>query len=163
MATSQISPDGDAIVCEVQIAAPPERVFQALVDPTEVLKWWGQPGIYRCMEFESDLRVGGHWRSAGVGGRDDKFEAFGEYLEIDRPRLLAYTWNASWTGDFKTTLRWELQKTKEGTLVRLRHSGFAGKQDASRNYQGWPRMLGWLQALIERGETIDDRPAASWG
>jgi len=161
MATSQASSDGSAIVCQVQISAPPERVFQALVDPTQVLKWWGQPGIYRCTEFESDLRIGGKWRSAGVAGHGKTFEAYGEYLEVDPPHLLVYTWHASWTGNLETTLRWDLQKTKGGTLVKLRHSGFAGKGDAARNYQGWPRMLGWLQALLERGETIDDRPPAS--
>jgi uncharacterized protein YndB with AHSA1/START domain len=162
MATSQMTPDSDAIVTEIRIAAPRERVFQALVDSTQVLKWWGQPGIYRCMEFQSDLRVGGKWRSAGVSGQDNTFEAHGEYLEIDRPRLLAYTWFATWTGDLETTLRWELEETKEGTLVKLRHSGFASKPDAAQGYRGWPRMLGWLQALLERGETIDDRPPAAW-
>jgi hypothetical protein len=24
-------------------------------------------------------------------------------------------------------------------------------------YSGWPRILGWLQGLLERGETVEDR------
>jgi uncharacterized protein YndB with AHSA1/START domain len=159
----RVSPDSDAILSEIYVAAPPERVFQALVDPIQVVQWWGETGIYRCTEFHGDLRVGGKWRSAGIAGQDHKFEVFGEYLQIDPPRLLEYTWVASWSGDLKTILRWDLQQTKEGTLVKLRHSGFAAHPEAAQNYRGWPRMLGWLQSLLERGETVEDRPPASWG
>jgi hypothetical protein len=33
MAIAAVTPDKDAIVCEIHVAAPPERVFQALIDP----------------------------------------------------------------------------------------------------------------------------------
>jgi uncharacterized protein YndB with AHSA1/START domain len=157
MATSPVSPDADAIVSEMHIVAPPDRVFQALVDPKQVVQWWGQVGIYRCTEFHSDLRAGGKWRCAGVDGQGHAFEALGEYLEIDRPRLLVYTWVASWTGEVKTTVRWTLEPQDRGTLVTIRHSGFAAHPELAQNYRGWPRMLGWLQALLERGETVDSR------
>ena len=61
-------PNSDDIVSEIRIAAPRERVFQALADPLQVVQWWGQAGIYRCKQFESHLRVGGAWRSIGVDG-----------------------------------------------------------------------------------------------
>ena len=66
MASITVSPAQDALTGEIFIAAPPERVFQALVDPSQVLRWWGQTGIYRCTDFQSDLRPGGKWRNAGV-------------------------------------------------------------------------------------------------
>src|SRR5579864_3982246 len=78
----------DSIQAEIFIAAPPARVFQALVDPQQVLAWWGQTGVYRCTEFNNDLRVGGKWRSAGVAGQDDRFTVTGEYLQVDSPRVL---------------------------------------------------------------------------
>ena len=162
MATPEVTPNADEIVSEIQIAAPPRRVFQALVDPAQVVRWWGQTGIYRCTEFESDLRPGGKWRTAGVSGDGRAFEAAGEYLEIDPPRLLVHSWVASWTGDVKTTVRWELEPVKQGTLVRIRHSGLAAHPELAGSYSGWPRLLGWLQALLERGETVDDRKPASW-
>ena len=44
MPVSQITPDQDAIVTEIEIAAPPERVFQALTDPAQLMLWWaGHP------------------------------------------------------------------------------------------------------------------------
>lgn len=160
MATSKLTPDADAIVSEIHIAAPPERVFQALVDPQQVLQWWGQQGVYRSTHFQSDLRPGGKWRTVGVNADGRNFEASGEYLEIDPPHLLVYSWVASWTGDAKTTVRWELHPDKEGTLVRLRHYGLAAYPELAKSYSGWPRMLGWLEAFLVRGETVDDRKPA---
>lgn len=62
MTTANITPDGDTILAEVFIAAPPERVFAALTDPRQMLEWWGQKGMYRCTQFHTDVRPGGKWR-----------------------------------------------------------------------------------------------------
>jgi uncharacterized protein YndB with AHSA1/START domain len=162
MAEPQAAPNPDEIVSEIHIAAPPERVFQALVDPAQVPRWWGQKGIYSCTKFEADLRAGGKWHTIGVTGDGKNFEISGEYLELAPPSLIVTTWIATWTGDVKTTVRWELQPAKNGTLLRIRHSGLAAHPEIAQAYRGWPRMLAWLQALVERGETVDQRPAASW-
>jgi hypothetical protein len=42
VATMTVTPDRDAIISEIYIAASPERVFQALVDPQQVVQWWGR-------------------------------------------------------------------------------------------------------------------------
>jgi uncharacterized protein YndB with AHSA1/START domain len=157
MATPKTGADVDVIVSEIQIAATPEQVFRALVDPSEVVKWWGQIGVYRCTDFEADLRVGGRWRSRGEGPNGSPFEVHGEILEIDSPRLLMYSWISSWTGEARTAVRWELEPKNNGTLVTLRHSGFANHPELAQNYRGWPRMLGWLQSLLEKGQTVEDR------
>lgn len=162
MAAAEQSVNPDEIVSEIQIAATPERVFQALVDPSQVVQWWGQAGIYRCTKFETDLRVGGAWRCIGVDGNGRPFEIAGEYTELDPPRLIASTWVATWTGNAKTMLRWELTAEGDGTRVRIRHSGFAAHPELSQSYRGWPRMLGWLQVLLEKGETVDQREPTSW-
>jgi uncharacterized protein YndB with AHSA1/START domain len=159
--TSKFTPDADEIVSEIQIAAKPERVFEALVVPQQVVQWWGQEGVYRCTKYEADLRVGGKWRSAGVGPDGGAFEARGEYLEVDRPRVLASTWIASWTGDVQTVVRWELEATSEGTRVSIRHSRLAAHPEIAQSYRGWPRMLGWLRSFLETGETVEARKPAS--
>jgi hypothetical protein len=83
-------------------------------------------------------------------------------MEIDPPRLPVHSWVASWMGDVKTKVRWESEPTKQGILVRIRNSGFAAHPELASSYSGWPRLLGWLRANLERGETIDDRKPASW-
>lgn len=161
MATATISHDQDAIQGEVHIAAPAERVFQALTDPRQLMQWWGQRGMYHHTDWKSDVRPGGMWRSEGVSDVDGKpYHVSGEYVEVDPPRLLSYTWVASWSGPLSTLVRWELEQAEGGTKVRFRHSGFAGAAGAVQgHYQGWLRVTAWMQAFVERGETVATRPA----
>jgi uncharacterized protein YndB with AHSA1/START domain len=174
MATATLTPDKDAVLAEIFIAAPPERVYQALTDPSQTAQWWGQSGQYRVTESKSDPRPGGKWSSDGVGADGTKFRVEGEYLEIDPPRRLVHTWISSYSGALKTVVRWDLepqaihglqhsgpQKMGMGTLVKLRHEGFAGDlKQATSHGEGWKRVLGWMQAFIEKGETIDTRKTA---
>jgi uncharacterized protein YndB with AHSA1/START domain len=173
MATSSVTPDNDAVLAEVFIAAPPERVFQAITDPHQMPLWWGQKGLYRVTEWKADLRPGGKWQSDGVGVDGKTFRVEGEYLEIDRPRLLVHTWIASYSAELKTVVRWELEprevlglqgpgpkKVGTGTFVKIRHEGFAGNIPQAKGHgEGWIRVLGWMQAFVEQGKTIDTREA----
>ena len=59
--SSQITPDQDAIVGEVEIAAPPEEVFRPLTDPVQLIRWWGDD-ICKTSVWEMDARRGGKWR-----------------------------------------------------------------------------------------------------
>ena len=133
MATTSLTPAQDTVLAEVYIAAPPERVFQAITDPRQMLQWWGEKGMYRCTHFETDVRVNGRWLSVGESANGENFQVSGEYLEVDPLGVLVYTWIASWTGALKTTVRWELEPHKGGTDVRICHSGFAGSLEAAKD------------------------------
>ncbi len=164
MATSVISPDKDAILADVYIAAPAERVFQAITDPQQLLQWWGEKGMYRGTKWEADMRPGGKWLCEGQSATRGDYHVRGEFLEIDPPHLLVYTWIASWVGPITTTIRWELKSVPGGTQVNLRHSGFQALPDAARDHaQGWSRVLAWMQAYVEKGETLDTRKALAPG
>lgn len=152
-----VSTGADALVSEIDIAAQPERVFQALIDPAQVPRWWGQSGVYRCQSYEADLRVGGEWRMAGVGRDGGPFEVKGKFLDIDSPRRLSYTWVATWTGCVETTVQWDLTATENGTRVTITHIGLAAHPELRQSYRGWPRLLAWLQAFLEKGETSETR------
>ena len=136
------------------------------------------PGPYQVMPFRvtdagSDLRVGGKWWNDGVREDGGRFRLEGEYLEIDPPRLLVHTRFADFVGNFETIVRWELEPREvhglhpsgahrmgTGTLLKLRHSGFAGHLDQAQNhYQGWCVSLVWLRDFLERNETVDQRQA----
>jgi len=171
MATVAITPDQDVISGEIFIAAPPARVFEAITDPVQMQRWWGASDMYCVTDSKADVRVGGKWSSEGVGVDGTKFRVDGEYLEVDPPRLLVYTWIADWTGALKTTVRWELEpqtvhglhpkgpeRAGTGTLLRIRQEGFAGDLAAAAEHsEGWTRVMEWLVAYVERGETIETR------
>ena len=139
----------DAIVQEVTIDSPAERIFEALTDPGKRMKWWRTEGKFQITHFESDLRPGGKWvmRGNGMGGRP--FTVAGEYREIERPRLLVFTWLPDWYENATETLvRWTLEENDGATTVRLVHTGLTSESSRT-SHQGWPRILSLLQAFAE--------------
>ncbi len=160
MATLSINPvshtsaDNDAVTCELFIAAPRERVFDALTDPKQASQWWGQKGSCQMDNFSMDVRTGGKWSTTGVSAANGIVEVHGEFLEIDPPRRLSYTWTSSWLQKV-TKVLWELENLNGGTFLKLTHTGFAGDAEATEKHtHGWNLVLACLQAYAERGETI---------
>jgi uncharacterized protein YndB with AHSA1/START domain len=154
--TTRITPDQDAIVSEIDIAAPAERVFQALTDPRQLMRWWNSEDCQNEF-FEMDARPGGRWRfgtkktELNINGVS-QFSCDGEVLECDPPRLLAYSWIANWHADKsrKTIVRWELTPSKDGTHVKVTHSGLAQEAVARKDYSGgWPGVVVMLKKFVE--------------
>jgi uncharacterized protein YndB with AHSA1/START domain len=137
----------ETIVEEIEIRGSGERVFEAIANPEERLKWWGAKGTYEPAEMDSDLRVGGKWMMRGVA-RGNAFTCHGEYTRIERPRLLEFTWNPSWQGETTESLvRFDLDEKDGVTIVRVTHSGLTPAARAS--HKGWPQVLSWLKAYSE--------------
>src|SRR5215831_13990638 len=96
-----ITLDRDAIVSEIEIEAPPDRVFRALTSAEEVRRRSPYLAIY-----EMDVKVGGRWRLE-MACEEKPYKGFkrivheGEILELDPPRLLVYTWLANFHDDPK--------------------------------------------------------------
>ena len=160
MRSTIITPDQDALISEIQIAAPPERVFEALTQSDQLARWWTTP---ECpLEFfEMDARRGGRWHfktkpsaTVTVNGVNE-FEAIGEVLEFDPPRLLAYTWIANWHEDKlrRTVVRWELTPASGGTKVKVTHSGLAEEPAARKDYSGgWTGVVELLKKFVEKNK-----------
>jgi uncharacterized protein YndB with AHSA1/START domain len=153
MATTAITPDNDAVVSEIAIAAPPERVFQALITREQALVW-GTNEAYEMTLWEMDARPGGNWRftSKQRSGAGKSHDHHGEILTIDPPRLLEYSWFADWHADpsHRTLVRWELVPTAFGTHLKLTHSGLAPIPGAPQGYSsGWPGLLQSIKRNVE--------------
>ena len=156
MTSAAVTPNQDALVSEIRIAAPQERVFQALVDQKQVMQWWTSDEC-QIESFSLEPRKGGRWsyqtRSSKLTVNGvSQFHCDGEILEYDPPRVLSYTWIANWHDlpSQTTTVRWELAMSKGGTLVRVTHSGLADLPIARKDYAGgWPGVLGSLKNFVE--------------
>ncbi len=139
----------DAIVVETTINASAERIFAALTDPAQRVKWWGLKGRFETTHMESDLRAGGCWMMSGTGMGGKPFKVQGVYRSIEPPRVLAFTWLPDWDEEATETLvRFDLQERDGVTTVRLTHSGFASEGSRTR-HQGWPQILSWLKGYAE--------------
>ena len=154
---SHISSDNDVVTSEIFIAAPRERVFEALTDPKQAVQWWGQKDQYELNDFKMDVRLGGKWSTSGKSVKSGPLAIHGEFQEVDPPRRLSYTWISSWLPKV-TKVLWELESCNGGTALKLTHSGFAGDTEATKNHtHGWSLALVWLQSYAERGETVASR------
>jgi uncharacterized protein YndB with AHSA1/START domain len=82
--------DGLRLEMQRVLDAPRAVVFRALSDPREVAKWWGPEG-FTIPSVESDLRPGGSYRIAMQPPEGELFYLAGEFLEVEPPQRLSYT------------------------------------------------------------------------
>ncbi len=124
---------------------PPARVFDAWVDPALVTKWlFTTPGS-ESHSTEIDARVGGGW--VIVDRRDGiDYKALGEYLEIDPPRRLVFSFGMPQFSDAFNTVTIEIEPDGDGCLMTLTQDNLPPEyQEPTR--QGWEDMFHTLAAL----------------
>ncbi len=63
----------------------PKVVFEAFTKPEKMRAWWTDQTT-----FDINLRVGGYWTITRKAG-ETTYVATGEYLEVERPHKLRYT------------------------------------------------------------------------
>ncbi len=138
-----------AIETQIDIAVAPERVWRAWTEGAEFVAWWGEDGIYKVTSWTGDVRPGGKWRSEGEDKDGKPFNVQGEYLRVEPPHILSFTWQPDWLGpDSHTTVFLEFQRTDNGTRLMLRHSGFGTNEARDSHSAGWNRVLGWLHGYL---------------
>ena len=137
----------DAVVIRRRIPVPREQVFAAWLDPKSVAQWM-LPGDTAHTTVEIDARVGGKFRivMAHGGGAVDHW---GEYLVIEPPSLLQFTWISVHTNLQPSVVTIELRELEGGTELTLTHRGLpAEKVEAHR--QGWSDIVRKLSESLVR-------------
>jgi uncharacterized protein YndB with AHSA1/START domain len=139
---------------EIAIDATPETVWQFLVDVDKATRWMGETAAF-------DARPGGSYRVGVIPGHT----AAGEFVELDPPRRLVYTWGWEPGKDGPnpvppgtTTIEIELVPTGAGTTLRFSHTGLPSSEAAESHAHGWDHYLERL-AIAARG---DDPGADPW-
>jgi uncharacterized protein YndB with AHSA1/START domain len=65
-------------------------VWRAFTDPELVPRWWGKHGTTTKV-VEMDVRPGGRWRYVSSAPDREDVAFFGEYLEVDPPKRIRWT------------------------------------------------------------------------
>lgn len=129
---------------EVFIAATPETVFDFLIDPMLMARWFG-------ISHELVARPGGVFRIEVSRGN----VARGVYTEVIPPRRVAFTWG--WESQDPglaalapgaSLVEIDLEPRNGGTLLRLQHSGLP---DSLKGIHGdrWSHYLIKLEAVAQ--------------
>lgn len=139
--------DAGSILASVEIAASPERIFQALAS-REITEWWGKPGVFDAREWSGDVRVGGTWRAAGIRSDGAPWQLRGQYLEVDPPRRLSHTWSSPDAAAQPSVVTFLLEKVPGGTRVTLHHTGLSERDFCMGACMGWEACLTRLAARL---------------
>jgi uncharacterized protein YndB with AHSA1/START domain len=131
------------------LTAPRERVFEACTDPEQLERWWGPKG-FTASGIESDLRVGGRYRIAMQPPEGEVFHLSGEFLEVDPPARLAYTfvWEPPDPDDRETVVTLSFGEAGESTEVALTQREFATEARLELHRNGWTEAFERLEALL---------------
>ena len=125
-------------------------VFRALTEPRELAKWWGPDG-FATPNMESDLRPGGGYRIAMQPPDGDLFYLAGEFLEVDAPECVSYTfrWEDPDPEDQETVVTLSLQDLG-GTATELifTQGVFATERRRALHEEGWTQSLDKLAELL---------------
>ena len=142
--------DAQAIEIHRRLPAPIDEVFRWWTDPSLLEEWMTPIGT---VEAEVDLRVGGLLRIV-MKGDGRVIEHTGQYLEIDPPRRLVFTWVSPYTGSVPSVITIELQAAgDELTDLHLIHSRLPDEA-AHWHRGGWDAMLDRLGSRLHEKEGL---------
>jgi uncharacterized protein YndB with AHSA1/START domain len=142
------SPEELLVVRRV-IPVPRDRVFDAWLDAKSLVIWM-RPGNATHAVAEVDPRIGGKFRI--VMSHTEDVEHTGEYLAIERPRLLSFTWRSVYTDLIPTVVTIEFLERAEGTEVVLTHRRLPTSQ-LDNHRGGWTDILRLLGERLVPGGT----------
>lgn len=128
------------------LPAPIAEVFRWWTDP-ELLQQWMSP--MGTVDAEIDLRVGGALRIVMRGG-GTVIEHLGQFVEIEPPRRLVFTWESPYTGGKPSLVSVELEPEGDrGTRLRLVHAELP-EPAAESHRGGWGGMIDRLARQLNR-------------
>ena len=125
---------------------PAERVFDAWVDPAVTRRWLFATTDGEIVRCDIDARIGGGFVITDRRAGDD-VEHHGRYLEIDRPRRLAFTFSVPKYSSEASRVTIDVVPVAEGCeLTLLNHD--VPPEWVSETERGWRELLARLDNLL---------------
>jgi len=143
----------DALTLEIvrKFDAPRERVFQAFVEPAQLVKWWGPTGMH-VVDHDIDVRVGGAWRTTIRSKEGEDHTMSGVYREITPHDRLVFTWG--WERDgargHETVVTIELSERDGRTTLFFNQQIFESEDMRCSHQSGWSESLDCLEEALRR-------------
>jgi uncharacterized protein YndB with AHSA1/START domain len=129
------------------IHAPIEKVFDAWLDPKMLsIFMMPMPGM-PSSDVENDVRVGGNFTIIMHAG-DGELPHTGEYLEINRPDKLVFTWVSHCSVDNSTVTINFTKIDDNKTNILLSHVKFIDEKTRSDHEGGWSNILAKLNDVM---------------
>ncbi|HZZ67516.1 MAG TPA: SRPBCC family protein [Phenylobacterium sp.] len=98
------------VIFERRLKRPIEKVWAAITVPERIAEWFTEATV--------DLRIGG---TVTLNWPEDNYRMSGVIIELDPPRLFAWTWPHEQHPD--SVVRWELSPDGDGCRLTLTQTG----------------------------------------
>ena len=131
---------------QIEVGAPPEKVFSYLTRADLMLAWMGDHAVL-------EPRQGGQF-SVDINGVPVR----GRFLVVDPPRRVVLSWGHAGSAALppgSTTVEITLTPTTTGTLLSVEHRDLPPEQ-ARQHAIGWPHFLGRLAVAASGGNPGPD-------
>lgn len=136
-------PTAPSVVVTHRYAASPERVFDAFLDVTVARRFLFATATGEMITAEADPRVGGGFTFTERRPEMGEVRHVGEYLEIDRPRRLVFTFGVPQFDPGMTTVAIDIAPDGDGCRLTLTNDGVPPEY-LEGNREGWSRILDGL-------------------
>ena len=134
--------------------APAHAVFDAWTSAEVLRRWWPAGSDWETPVAEVDVRVGGKLRLVMRSPDGEQFGGGGEYVAINPPERLAFTW--TWDGheghEGTQLVEVEFTEREDGTTtVVLTNRGLRDEESRRSHRQGWEASFDNLDRVLVEG------------
>jgi uncharacterized protein YndB with AHSA1/START domain len=144
-------PGPDSVRLERTIAAQRETVFDAWLTADVLKRWWPAGSDWETPIAQVDARVGGKLQLVMRSPDGEEFGGTGEFIEIERPERLVYSWTWDGHGAHQGTNLVEVEFRGAGdgtTLVVLTNRGLHDEEAKRAHREGWQASLDNLERVV---------------
>jgi uncharacterized protein YndB with AHSA1/START domain len=134
------------------IKAPPDRVYAAWTDPTQLKHWFG-PEKVQTRDLIVDVRVGGKFRWDLTNSEGEKMTCRGEYRELQPDKKIVFTWQWEDDEDWQnhiSVVTVELYERDGDTELRLIHEQLPNEESRDGHTGGWNSALDKLEKFFSK-------------
>lgn len=136
-----------SVVVSRRFDASAEPVFDAWLDPALAAKFLFATPTGQIVKVEISPRVGGGFLIVDRRPEIGEAEHFGRYVEIDKPRRLAFDFAVEKGMNDATRVTLEIKPAGGGSELTLTHEG-VWQDYAERTKGGWAMILEGLAAAL---------------
>jgi uncharacterized protein YndB with AHSA1/START domain len=143
------------LVMEVELAQPPNRVFEAFEDPFQTRRWYGAPPGCQRVTADDSPGIGETFRVSLVDARGAPFAQVGRILSVDpgKSMEMEMSWEGWDYGQETTRVSMTFHPAGDGTRLEVRQGPFSSPEELDVHRAYWEACLGRLARVVS-GEAV---------
>lgn len=138
------------LTVEFDIHAAPEAVWDALINPDKVKKYFFGTNIHSTWQLGSPVRFTGEWEG-------QPYEDKGTVKAFDPLRRLQYDYWSSWSPlpdlpENYQMITYTLEPVEGGTRLIIHNDNVANEETKAHSIENWKGIMGEMKKMLENGE-----------